>query len=225
MAKDNSLFVILGLGALGWYAYTQGWLSSFFAPAAAASIPVVPSSVPTTTTPTCAAPNVLVNGVCTAPAVTQGTNPPTITQYNGPGASTAAQALLASQLAGLSPSNTLNIDQWAYYYAQLPAGSPITLVDPGAPGGTITVPSSTNNLSGSQINAILAAAGASDANRSTVMMTAPQFVNLLSTAGGVTGLSGYSAGYRRRILVPIMLTPGRGFGAYDIGDLRRAGGR
>ncbi len=203
MAKDNSLFIILGVGAVAWWGYTQGWFSSFFAPVAAAP-PAPPSGVPTATP--CAAPNMLINGICTPPA-TASANPPTITQYGGPGVSTNAQALVAAALATAAQQAgagaNLNVDQWAYYYGQIP-GPSITIPNLGAPSGTTTIPGQPAPLSGSQIDAILTAAGATGANRSTTLMSAAQFVYLVATAGGVSGLSGVGA-YRR----------------YTLGDLRR----
>jgi hypothetical protein len=58
MAQQDytSLIVLAGAGALAWYGYQQGWFANLF-PAAAA-----PGATP------CAAPNILINNICTAPA-------------------------------------------------------------------------------------------------------------------------------------------------------------
>ena len=61
MAKDNGLILILGGGALAWYGYTQGWFSSLTS--LFGTTTAVPTPLPVSTAPTCAAPNVLVNGV------------------------------------------------------------------------------------------------------------------------------------------------------------------
>lgn len=111
-------------------------------------------------------------------------------------------ALLMNGVAGGSATNIvkLDIDQWAYYYDQM-----------------------ATPLSGDQVNAIIAAAGITAANRSTVTMNAAQFLALASGIG-VAGLSGYGGrGYARRIAVPALAA--RGFGHFTLGDLRRAGGR
>ena len=190
MAQQDytSLIVLAGAGALAWYGYQQGWFANLFPTAAAAPAPTTGNAPASAIN--CPAPNTMVNGVCTAPYVAPA-NPPTITQYNGPGATTAAQSQLASQLATAAPysASGYNVDQWAYYYATIP-GPSVTIPNPAPPyTGTITIPGNPMPLSGSQIEAILQAAGATGANRSNVLMTAPQFVALLASAG-VAGLSG-----------------------------------
>ncbi len=185
--------------------------------------------VPTTTTTTpCAAPNTLINGVCTPPA-TSPANPPTITQYSGPSDVTPSGVALATALVSAAGSTgPFNIDQWSFYAAQVP-GPPINTpsINPsGVVSGSSSIPGPPLSLTSDQIASMLNAAGsgATAANRSSLLMTAGQFVGLLAATGTVTGLSGLgNIGFGRRIFpVPIMLVRGRGFGRYDLGDLRRA---
>jgi len=120
----------------------------------------------------------------------------------------------------LSPTQTyvLNLDQWSYYYNQY-ATEP-------AQSGSQAVPGLAP-LTTSQISQIMAAANITSANRSTVTMTAGQFVALLQAIGITgSGLSGFGAfGFSRRpvqIPVPALYANrGRGFGLITLGDLRR----
>lgn len=195
MAKD-SIFTWVLLGGAAYLAYNY-----FTTPAVAAA----PAGGGTT------------GGGTTGGTNTGGTNPPsgptvppaTLSACGGTGQPACTPAttfsLLLNMAAGGSPTNIvmLDVDQWAYYYDQL---------------------NGVTGLSGTQVNAILAAAGITAANRSTTTMNAAQFTALLVGAGvtppGMSGLGGYQ-GYVRAIPVPAMYA--RGFGRLTLGDLRNAG--
>jgi hypothetical protein len=182
MAQQNytSLIALAGIGALAWYGYEQGWFASLF-PSTPVPTPTPTGSTTGTTTGTttpsgasCVAPSTIIGGVCTAP-LTSTPQLPITTEYNGPADLSSGAVALIIQLAQqtATPSNPpqLNIDQWAYYYNLLPGVTPLT---------------------GDQVSAMLNAAGATGANRSSVLMAPGQFVALLNSAASVPGLSGYS---------------------------------
>ncbi len=182
MAKEGGLILLIGGAAVAWYGYTQGWFSSLFGTPAASTIP--PASVPPAT------PYV-------APA-----NPPTSSApVTLP---TTAPATLSAQLtaaAGSAAQFGQTMDQWSYYYAQLPGKSPI-------PAATFAT--------------MLQKVGITDATRSN-----PQSVDFFVGALNQVGLSGWGLGQlhpgvRHYIAVPRMVR-GRGFGQYTMADLRRAG--
>jgi hypothetical protein len=176
MAQQDytSLIILAGAGALAWYGYEQGWFANLFSFAAAAP---TPAPVSTGTIQPCVAPSTMVGGICTAPLTSnppvQTSATPATTEYGGQADVSSGGLAMAIQLAQqtATPNNPpqLNIDQWAYYYAKLPNVTPLT---------------------GDQVEAMLSAAGATGANRSYVLMAPAQFVELLNTAAGVTGLSG-----------------------------------
>jgi hypothetical protein len=197
MAQNNSsLFLILGGGALAWYGYTQGWFSSLFG-----SNVVTPAPVPSGSTTTCAPPSTLINGVCVAPAITQGTNPPTSTTgtstQNQVSLTAAPLTVLLLNQAQADGQNTrgLNPDQWAYYYAQLPGRTALTA---------------------QQMSNILTNGNIADR---TQPITAQWFAELVQ---GI-GLTGF--GQVRRIPVPTMVRPAYGKRQYTMADMRRAGRR
>lgn len=177
MANSNSLFTVALVGGAAYLLYNW-WTSQ-------------PAATTTTGGGT-------TGGGTTGGGTTGGGTPtppatPATTQYTGAADLLANGIALTIKLAQMTatPSSPpqLNIDQWNYYYAQIPDATPIT---------------------GDQLNAMLAKAGATGANRSYVLMSPGQYVGLLQSSG-VPGLSGY-------------LRNG-GFGYYGLADLRRAGRR
>lgn len=247
MAKDNSLIMIVGIGAAAWYAYTQGWFSSLgsvFTPAASTfpagftpiSTSVMPlaqqiqfitlaqasgnstgmiqsllngmaaqaaTCAPGSFTPFAVSTNNAsgTSGGCntTRPTpltiVTPPANPPVA---QPPVTTPASLASLLTAAAGSGGQFGLNLDQWLYYYNQLPGKTPVT---------------------GDQVFKMIANQGFPR----TQVQDVDSFVGALNSVG----LSGFgNLGYARRIPVPTLIVrSGRGFGKYDLGDLRRAGGR
>src|ERR1700733_15089658 len=112
MANSSPILTYALIGGAAYLAY-QWWISQ-------------PVATTTTTTgggttppvpPTCAAPNTVVNGVCTPPAapVVIVTTPKPIptAPYS------AADQSWAMQMAAAANANTLDIDQWGYYFNNL----------------------------------------------------------------------------------------------------------
>lgn len=198
MAQQSNILEYLLLGGAAYLAY-----SYFTAPSTAVAAAAPPASPPAGGTTGTTSTTTSTGGTSTTSST------PATTQFSGPADLTPSGIALTLQLANqtATPSSPpqYNIDQWSALYAQA-TGTPIT---------------------GAQITSMLAAANASGANRSYVLMSPGQYVQLLANAGGVTGLSG--VGYRRRISAPVVLVParGKGFGGYTLGDLRCAaqGGR
>jgi hypothetical protein len=181
------------------------WEYFFSTPSAAAP---AGGSTGGTTTPSCLAPNTLVNGVCTAPAPASPAS--TTITFSGPTADPATTAWLTgiAAAAGEGSAPLLNADQWSYYFNQGVAGSVPTTVDLAHPAVVDT-------------NLVLSAGNISAANRSNTVMTAGQYLALVNQSGA-TGLSGYRGGLRA---IPVPAMRARGFGQFTLGDLRRAGGR
>ena len=195
MAQSSGLTWVLLAGA-AYVAYEY-----FFAtPAVAAS--------GSGTGGTCASPNTIVNGVCTAP--TSGAPASTTITFSGPTADPATTTWLngIAAAAGEGSAPLLNADQWSYYFNQGISGSVPTTVDLAHPAVVDT-------------NLVLSAGNISVANRSNTVMTAGQYLALVNQSGA-TGLSGYRGGLRA---IPVPAMRARGFGHFTLGDLRRAGGR
>ncbi len=205
MAGSSNILSYLLLGGAAYIAYEY-----FFAPAVAAA-PAAGAG-----TPACPSPNTMIGGVCTAPISCPSPN----TMVNGvctapaPPAAPAAQPIptaaysstdqpWAIQMAAAASANSLNIDQWNYYFNNL-ANTTWS--------GTLSPISATQE--GTML-AKLATLGQSESS----LMTMPQWYWLVTAGGG--GLSGLAG--RRRVPVPALHA--RGFGHFTLGDLRRAGGR
>lgn len=136
-----------------------------------------------------------------------GTTPPSTTPpVTGPVVSyvppTQVQQLQTA--AGGSATTVLNADQWSYYWQQL-----------GLPA-----------VDGGKWNTVFFPNGRPPAGAAAPTMTAAAYVSALQGAG----LAGYKRGMGQvaRIPVPKFYRQGgegKGFGLYDLGDLRKAGGR
>lgn len=223
MAKDNGLILILGGGALAWYGYTQGWFSSLTS--LFGTTTAVPTPLPVSTAPTCAAPNVLVNGVCTAPYVAPANPPTPITTPPAPSTSnlSSSGALAALALAAQAATEglpnattaTLNADQWTYYYGHVPQFVPTVS------GAAV------NTGSLFDVNQVFFPNGRPANTADYTQYTAAQFIAALQNAGtSWSGLSGLGqAGFTRRIPVPMLVRPAYGNRKYTTADLRRAGRR
>lgn len=126
------------------------------------------------------------------------TTPPATTPVVAYVPPTQAQQL---QTAAGSGVTVLNADQWGYYWSQL-----------GLPA-----------VDGTQWNNVFFPNGRPASGAAAPTMTAAAYVAALQGAG----LAGYRRGMGAlHIAVPFVRHGGRGFGAhYDLGDLRRAGGR
>jgi hypothetical protein len=185
--QDYSGVITLAvIAGAAWYAYEQGWLSSLFGIAAPATTGTPAAAIncpsPNTliagvcTAPfSCPSPNTMVNGVCTAPVSNTSTPAAPITTAPQPiptAAYTQTDQPWAMQMAALSSSNTLDVDQWNYYFNQLASTTWAGTLSP---------------ISGTQMSAMLAALAALGQTRSTPM-TLPQWYWLVTTGGG--GLSG-----------------------------------
>jgi hypothetical protein len=108
---------------------------------------------------------------------------------------TQVQQLQNAAGAGVS---VLNADQWSYYWQQL-----------GLP-----------TIDGTKWSNVFFPNGRPAGGAAAPTMSAQDYISALQGAG----LAGYQRGMGAvRIAVPIF--HGRGFGKYDLGDLRRAGGR
>lgn len=126
------------------------------------------------------------------------------TTTSGSGSTTSAAPTTVQQLqtAAGAGVTTLNADEWSFYWTQIgkPTLSPTQFASTFFPNGRPT-----------------------DAT-TYPQYTASQFVTALSGAG-ISGLGNVGFGTRRIIQVPLLLVQtGRGFGQFDLGDLRRAGG-
>jgi hypothetical protein len=189
--QDYSGVITLAvIAGAAWYAYEQGWLSSLFGTAAPATTgtPAAAINCPSPNTliagvctapVACPAPNTMINGVCTAPAPAAPAGPITFSGSNADPATTAWLNGIAAA-AGEGSAPLLNADQWTYYFNQGIAGSVPTTVDLAHPATVDT-------------NVVLSAGNISAANRSTTVMTAGQYLNLVNQAGatGLMGLSSY----------------------------------
>jgi hypothetical protein len=182
MAKDDytSIIALAAIGGIAWYGYEQGWFSSLFGTAAAATTgtPAAAINCPSPNTlvagvcvapVTCPSPNTIINGICTAPVVAAagGSSSTTAAPQAIPTASVSVtDQPWYDQVAALASTNSLDMDQWDYYYNQIFPSAPIT---------------------GTQVNAMLAALTNLGQTRSTPM-TMPQWYWLLTAGGG--GVSG-----------------------------------
>ena len=206
MAKD-SIFTWVLLGGAAYLAWNW-WTSQ---PAAAAqnsggSAPPCPSpGVLSGNTCTCPSPNTVVGGLCTAPPP-----PPAPTPKPIPTAAySSTDQPWAMQIAAAANANTLDIDQWNYYFNNLANSTWKGILNP---------------ISGTQESAMLATLANLGLQESTPM-TLPQWYWLVTAGGG--GLSGFARFHGMGVVrIPVPLPGGRGMGAlYTLGDLRRAGGR
>jgi hypothetical protein len=121
---STGIIMIAAVGGIAFYGYEQGWFSGLFgtAVAPAATVPSAPAAV-VTTSPVVSAP---VTATPAAPITT-----PPAPSISG---MTPAQAQAAMQLAQANTTgqNTLNADQWQFYWNQI--GFPA--IDPTVYGST-----------------------------------------------------------------------------------------
>jgi hypothetical protein len=94
VSNDNSALIVLGLGAVAFYGYEQGWFSSLFPSTAVPVTTPVTVTTPVSTTTTSSS---------TSPVSTT-TGAPSVTQQ------------LQSAAGSVS---TLDADQWSYYWTQI----------------------------------------------------------------------------------------------------------
>jgi hypothetical protein len=136
-----------------------------------------------------------------AAAPATGTAPPTPTTPAAPVVAyvppTQTQQLQTA--ASGTASTQLDADQWSYYWQQLNL--------PAVDGG--------------KWNTLFFPSGRPPSGTAAPTMTASAYVSALQGAG----LAGYKRGMGQVARIPVPIFFGRGFGKYDLGDLRKAGGR
>lgn len=141
--------------------------------------------------------------VAAAPA--GGTTPPTTPPVTGPVVAYVPPTQV-QQLQNAAGANVtvLNADQWGYYWQNL-----------GLP-----------TIDATQWNNVFFPNGRPAGGAAAPTMTAAAYVSALQGAG----LAGYKRGMGQVARIPVpkfyrQVGEGKGFGLYDLGDLRKAGGR
>jgi hypothetical protein len=146
--EDLIKYALIAVGAyLVWEYVLSPMITGTTGPATAPGTTTT-TTPGTTTTVTSPSPGTTTTQTLTQPAPVQTSQPQTL------------QALLIA--AAGNPQFGLNVDQWSYYYAQLP--------------GRVAIPANT-------FSTIMTNLGVTDANRSTTMLDAQQFVGALNSVG------------------------------------------